>query len=489
MSTDLPANRWLQLAAWLVFSLFIIGFFFSLVGAWTGAILGVWFVSTQRPMRGFLWMAAITLVFSLPSLVHSLIPLPNGLQQAATLLGVFLLGVFLHILPFTFHRLASPRLPGFSSTLAFPLAATAVHTLIPLTHSASTSVLLRVLTCWFAAVVIWLWNHEFSVAKIRRGAILFASVCAVVLGYKLFLHFGGTAPVLLNGQQTGWICLGGALLVAVWALFRRTPSKSWQGRQETLARLQSPFTGSPLQVENEEGREVLLSSAGERFPIRQEMPIFLHSQDLTGDNGKYNHVYETIGGFYDDTQRVFCALNGFNRDVYFRSYMDLLEVWPGDTVLETSVGTGLNLKYLPKGVKFVGLDLSPEMLVNCQSNLRRWQREADLIVGNAESLPFADASFDVVFHVGGINFFNDRAKAIEEMIRVAKPGSLLLIADETEKHVKEIYERQPGGAWRNRKQPVSPPVDLVPTEMQEVHLELLRDDQFYALTFRKPAKG
>jgi ubiquinone/menaquinone biosynthesis C-methylase UbiE len=116
--------------------------------------------------------------------------------------------------------------------------------------------------------------------------------------------------------------------------------------------------------------------------------------------------------------------------------------------------------------------------------------DADLYLGNAESLPFADASFDVVFHVGGINFFNDRAKAIREMIRVAKPGSLLLISDETEKHVKQIYEKGPGGhLYKNRKQPVSAPIDLVPPEMQEVHLDQLRNGDTYTLTFRKPAAG
>ena len=183
-----------------------------------------------------------------------------------------------------------------------------------------------------------------------------------------------------------------------------------------------------------------------------------------------------------------CALKGFDRDAYFRSYMSLLEAKPGDSVLETSVGTGLNFKYLPRGVKLSGLDLSPEMLVNCQANLRRWQMDADLYLGNAESLPFADSSFDVVFHVGGINFFNDRAKAIREMIRVAKPGSLLLIADETEKHVKQVYEKGLG-SYRNRKEPVSPPIDLVPPEMQETHLEIGRTGEWYMLTFRKPLQG
>ena len=75
------------------------------------------------------------------------------------------------------------------------------------------------------------------------------------------------------------------------------------------------------------------------------------------------------------------------------------------------MGTGLHFQYLPRGIPLSGLDLFPEMLANCQSNLRRWQMDADLDCGTAESLPFADSNFDVVFDVGRINFFQDRAKS------------------------------------------------------------------------------
>ena len=169
--------------------------------------------------------------------------------------------------------------------------------------------------------------------------------------------------------------------------------------------------------------------------------------------------------------------------------MSLLEVKPGDSVLETSVGTGLNFKYLPRGVKLSGLDLSAEMLANCQNNLRRWQMDADLYLGNAESLPFADSSFDVVFTCGGFNFFSDRAKAIREMIRVAKPGSHLMIEDETEEYVKSTYEKIPFTRifYKNREAAVTVPIDLVPPEMEDIHVEMLKDGKFYAITFHKPA--
>lgn len=315
----------------------------------------------------------------------------------------------------------------------------------------------------------------------------------VVLAVSLELvsRFTGMVPLatLHGGAIADYLCIGAALLLGTWAIFHPLPERSWADRREALARLQSSFTGESLQVAGKQGQEALVSSSGERFPVLNGIPIFLKPQDLTGDNGKYNHLYELIGGFYDDIQRVFSPLKGLDLEDYFLSYMRLLQVKPGDSVLETSSGTGLNFKYLPRGVKLSGLDLSPEMLANCQTNLRRWGMDADLFLGNAETLPFVDASFDVVFHVGGINFFNDRAKAVREMIRVAKPGSLLLIADETEKHVKEVYEKSLGSFFKNRKQPVSAPIDLVPPEMQEVHLESLRNGLFYALTFRKPEEN
>jgi ubiquinone/menaquinone biosynthesis C-methylase UbiE len=312
-------------------------------------------------------------------------------------------------------------------------------------------------------------------------------------GCEIFRPYSGVAlPInLLSSITFSWICLGAALLLSVWALIRPIKQRSWANRPQTIARLQSPFTGEPLQVVSDKGREALVSSSGERFPVRNGIPAFLKPEDLTGDNGKYNHLYETIGGFYDDTQRVFAAFRGLDVDSYFENYMNLLKVKAGDSVLETCVGTGLNFKYLPHGVKLSGLDLSAEMLANGLVNLRRWKMDADLYLGNAECLPFADSSFDVVYTCGGFNFFSDRAKAVREMIRVAKPGGHLMIEDETEEYVKSTYQNIPytSSFYKDRKDAVTVPIDLVPPEMEDTHVEMLKEGKFYAITFRKPAAG
>jgi ubiquinone/menaquinone biosynthesis C-methylase UbiE len=476
---DVRFSRILQIAAWFAALAFVLGWFTPIVGACTGTILGAWFVRTQKPLRGFLWMMAFSL-FGRLLWTWRLDPLADP-TRAAKLLAAMILAAVCAVLPFTFYRLISPHLPGLVSTFPLPLAALAILPLVQQFHFDNDApAASQLLFFWLAAIVVWMWRCEFR--PLATGSAFFAA-----LGLSLLVHFAGFATAIPIGNAIAWACLAALLALSVWALAIPSKALPWSQRSVSIARLRSPYTTDPLTATVEQGGEQLVSASGERFAIRQGIPVFLRPQDLTGDNGKYHGLYETIGGFYDDVQRVFCALKGFDRDSYFLSYMRLLDVKPGDEILETSVGTGLNFQYLPRETKLTGLDFSPEMLANCAANLRRWKISADLILGNAEHLPFADSSFDVVFHVGGINFFTDRAGAIREMIRVCKPGGQLLIADETEKHVKEVYEKMPGNLYRGRKEEVSAPIDLVPAEMEGIRVALLKEGSLYAITFRKPA--
>jgi len=473
-----PCSRSLQIAAWIAALTVVAGWITPVVGACTGTILGAWFVRTQKLLRGLLWMMVFSLI-SGPLGGWRHFPFADP-AQAGKVLAWTVIAAVCAVLPFTLHRLVSPRLPGLVSTLPLPLAGAVISAValeLPLKTAAPASAA-QLLIFWLAALVVWMWRQEFR--PLYTGAAFFLSV-----GLGILLHFNSAPLAIPIGRTGGWVCLAGFLGLGAWALANASRSQPWAKRPDAVARLRSPYTGNALKVVDEHGHEELVSPSGERFAIRNGIPVFLRPDDLAGDNGKYNLLYETIGGFYDDAQRVYIALKGFDRRSYFLSYMRLLDVQPGSTVLETSVGTGLNFQYLPREAKLTGLDLSPEMLANCVDNLRRWKLEADLYLGNAEHLPFADASFDVVFQVGGINFFSDRAGAIGEMIRVCTPGGQLLIADETEKHVKEVYEKMPG-FYRNREEPVRAPIDLIPAEMEGTRLTLLKGGAFYAITFRKP---
>lgn len=272
MPTHVKFNRCSQIFAWAAACLFVLGFFYSLVGEWTGPILGVWFVGTQKPRRGFLWMMAFAF---LPSLLFDWHNFPlTGPEQALKYLAWTLFVAVLGILPFTFHRLISPCLPGFLSTLPFPLAAVAIPALVHSLYSGAASLigLSTYFIFWFAAILIWMWNQEF-----RATGIVFAVgfVVAGVLGLLRYLGFAALPINLLSGVTFSWICLGAALFLSVWALFHPIRHKTWANRPQSVALLQSPFTGNPLHVANERGREVLISNSGERFPVRNEIPAFL----------------------------------------------------------------------------------------------------------------------------------------------------------------------------------------------------------------------
>jgi ubiquinone/menaquinone biosynthesis C-methylase UbiE len=502
-----------QAVAWIVVALFVVGFFWSPLGQITATLLGLWFVGTQRPLRGFCWLLGFALV---PHLVESWSTFrPGTAEEWASYCGWIAVASVISVLPFTFHRLTSRYLPGVLWTLPFPLAYVCVQLavlfLLPVAGQAFLArdihagfPLLKILVfaglspilygfCgalivlqWPIAALLWLWNRELRPSRFIAGLAGISAVLAVAEIIHLYNPFE-----LLDSPFVFYVPCTGVLAIALWVLVSSLRQKASDSNLESTAILRSPATGEPLHLVKVLGHEELASQSGEHFPIRDRIALLLRPDDLTGLNKKYNHLYETIGGFYDDTQRVVCALMGMDRDAYVMSYLGLLEVRPGDRVLETSVGTGLNFKYLPKGVELHGLDLSREMLSNCQENLRRWGLKGTLVLGNAECLPYADDSFEVVFHVGGINFFSDRAAAIREMIRVAKPGTRILIADETEEHVKASYESIPYTRefFKDRKETVAVPVDLVPPEMQDLRLATLTfagKKRFYALTFRKP---
>lgn len=65
-------------------------------------------------------------------------------------------------------------------------------------------------------------------------------------------------------------------------------------------------------------------------------------------------------------------------------------------------------------------------------------------------------------------FLNDKKSAIDEMIRVAKHGARILIADETEKGAQGYEKLIPGfkKSFGGKRSEIVPPLDLVPTELK-----------------------
>ncbi len=119
-------------------------------------------------------------------------------------------------------------------------------------------------------------------------------------------------------------------------------------------------------------------------------------------------------------------------------------VGPNQRVLDVACGTGVLARALAERVKprgaVTGLDINEGMLAVA----RRKAPEIDWRHGAAEALPFADGSFDVVVSQFALMFFQDRAKAIGEMLRALRPG--------------ESWRSQSGTRWTGRP-PIAPSLD------------------------------
>jgi len=285
----------------------------------------------------------------------------------------------------------------------------------------------------------------------------------------------------------------GCMLWKACAAVSTTDAGGETVKPETVSLLCCPGTHEPLRLvsgQSSDGtayEELLSDRSGQRFPIRDGIPLLLDESSLSGTNERYQRLYNRSAGLYDAAIRLVARLGGGGEAKFRGEYLRELEIEEGDRVLEVSIGTGANLRFLPATTSYFGLDISWGMLQKCQRNLKVWEREAELILGNAEDLPLQDESCDVVFHVGGINAFNDRARAISEMIRVARAGTKIVIVDESAK-LMERLSWMPSAAkmlreWADR---FSAPAALVPKAMLDLRVQEVVKGNLYCLTFRKP---
>lgn len=111
-------------------------------------------------------------------------------------------------------------------------------------------------------------------------------------------------------------------------------------------------------------------------------------------------------------------------------------------VLEVAIGTGRNLPHYPVDATVTGVDLSPAMLAIARRRAGDLGRDVDLHEGDAEQLPFGDASFDTVVCALSLCSIPDPATALGEMKRVLVPDGVLLLLDHIGSTWPPIYVAQ-----------------------------------------------
>jgi ubiquinone/menaquinone biosynthesis C-methylase UbiE len=240
-------------------------------------------------------------------------------------------------------------------------------------------------------------------------------------------------------------------------------------------------SGETLEYFRDGENEFLKTLKGVKYPITDNIICFLDNISLTGNNKNYQKMYDRFSSFYDLATKIYARLKDGNEEKRIMQYLSLLDIKNGDNVIEISIGTGRNIKYLNPEANFCGVDISLGMLKRCQKKMKKLDREIILLQAEAESLPIKEDTFDVVFSAGGFNFFNDPGKAVVEMIRIAKSQSRILITDETEK-LRQRFSKNDF----YKANPVKAPTYYLPQNCRNVEYKEICDGDLYVLTFQKP---
>lgn len=109
---------------------------------------------------------------------------------------------------------------------------------------------------------------------------------------------------------------------------------------------------------------------------------------------------------------------------------------PGERVLDLGSGAGTDSLVAAQMVgeegSVTGIDMTPEMLAKARSAATALGfANLEFVEGEAEHLPFPDASFDVVISNGVIDLIPDKDAVFAELHRVLTPGGRIQIADVT----------------------------------------------------------
>jgi ubiquinone/menaquinone biosynthesis C-methylase UbiE len=211
-----------------------------------------------------------------------------------------------------------------------------------------------------------------------------------------------------------------------------------------LALLRCPETGQNFQARP----GLLLRTDGKAFPDQDGIPSLVFPPSLHGTDARMNRLYERLAPYYTWSETVLGrVVAGVDVKRQRRLTVSLLGLAPGLRLLEVSPGPGVYQPWLRKALgpraEMAALDLSLAMLRQCRE--LHGSLGIELVRGNARHLPFADESFDALFHMGGVNLFNDPDGAVAEFVRVVRRGGIVSWGDE---QMSDDYRRR--HPWRSR---------------------------------------
>lgn len=142
---------------------------------------------------------------------------------------------------------------------------------------------------------------------------------------------------------------------------------------------------------------------------------------IRSHNATPSATWSSAGGAYDEISRgILDAIEHCT---------NRLAPPPGGHVLDVATGTGWAARRLAeRGIRVTGVDFAPAMLAAARELAGARKLDIAFELGDAEALPYADATFDAVISSFGVMFVQRPEDAAAEMARVCKPGGRIALA-------------------------------------------------------------
>lgn len=192
--------------------------------------------------------------------------------------------------------------------------------------------------------------------------------------------------------------------------------------------------------------------------------------------------------FFDSRAKVWDSERDPQEDARLNRVVALAEVLWGQAVLDVATGTGVLIPHLLEAIgpsgRITGLDLSRGMLE--MARRKAFPPNVTLVQANVHNIPLPETSFDRVICNAALPHFEDFPQSLKEMVRILKPGGVLVISFPIGREAVNKIHQNVGGAVKNHRVPMPEMMVEMLKQAGLIKIWVIDEPEFYLAFGKKP---